>query len=347
MAASSARSPVRRAGKAPGALPGLLVAVLGAVSVALALVASLALGTEGIPLQHTLTAFTDYDASRAHVIVMEARLPRALIGAIVGAALGVAGAVMQALSRNPLADPSVLGISWGAALAAVSAQVLFEIGSITALVWAALLGAAVTGFVVVALGSVGRGGLNPSKLIVGGAAVGLLLWSVLQGLLVVDQASLQGSRRWLAGSLVGRDIDVLVQVLPYLGGGLLVALALARPLTAFSLGEDIARGLGQRTALVKAGAATAVVLLAGAAVAVAGVIVLVGLAVPHLARFLVGRDYRRVLPAAAAGGAVLVLAADVAARFAIHPEELPVGVMTALVGAPVFIQIARRGVRPL
>jgi len=337
----------RRAGRRGGALPGPLVAVVGAVSLALALGASLALGTTALPLERTVTAFTDYDASRAHVVVMEVRLPRALIGAVVGAALGVAGAVMQALSRNPLADPSVLGISWGAALAAVGAQVLLGIGSITALVWTALLGAAVAGLVVVGLGSVGRGGLTPAKLVVAGAAIGTLLGSVLQGLLVIDQESLQGSRRWLAGSLVGRDVDVLVLVLPYLVAGLLIALVLARPLTAFSLGEDVARGLGQRTGLIKGLAATAVVLLAGAAVAVAGVIVLVGLAVPHLARFLVGRDYRRVLPAAAIGGAVLVLAADVAARLVIGPEELPVGVMTALVGAPVFIHVARRGVAPL
>jgi iron complex transport system permease protein len=319
----------------------------GLAALAVALAASVAVGATGIPLERTFTAFTAYDASREHVIVMTARLPRAVLAAAVGAALGAAGAVMQALSRNPLAEPGLLGISWGAALAAVTAQVAFSVESLAVLASIALAGAAAAGAVVLSLGSLGRSGLTPAKLVVAGATVSTLLWSLLQGILVVDRQSLEGSRRWLAGSLVGRDLDVLAHVLPYLVAGLVLAFALARPLTAFSLGEDVARGLGQRTGLVKAGAAAAVVLLAGGAVAVAGPLMLVGLAVPHLARFLAGPDYRRVLPVAALLGAVLVMVADVAARLVIHPEELPVGVMTALVGAPVFLHVARRGVRPL
>lgn len=329
------------------ALPGRLVAASGLLALALALAASVALGTTGIALERTLTAFTAYDGSREHVIVMTVRAPRAVLAAAVGAALGVAGAVMQALSRNPLAEPGILGISWGAALAAVTAQLAFSVSSLAVLASVALLGAAAAGLAVLVLGALGRRGLTPSKLVVAGAAVSTLLWSVLQGILVVDRQSLEGSRRWLAGSLVGRDLDVLVHVLPYLAAGLATAFALGRPLTAFSLGEDVARGLGQRTGVVKVAAAAAVVLLAGAAVAVAGPVMLVGLAAPHLARRMVGRDYRRVMPAAAVCGAVLVVTADVAARFPIAPEELPVGVMTALVGAPVFVHIARRGVRPL
>jgi len=209
------------------------------------------------------------------------------------------------------------------------------------------LALAASGLLVVILGSLGREGLTPAKLVVAGAAISALLSALLQGLLVLDAQSLEASRRWLAGSLAGRDADVLLQVLPYLVAGLAVALALARPLTAFSLGEDVARGLGQRTGLVKGAAAVAVILLAGSAVAVAGPVVLVGLAVPHFARFLVGREQRRILPAAALFGAVVLLCADVVARVAIAPEELPVGVMTAIVGAPVLIHVARRGVVPL
>lgn len=335
----------RRAGG--GRLPPPLVAALGLLALAAALAVSVALGTTQIPLGRTLSAFTAYDASREHVIVIDVRVPRALIAAVVGAALGVAGAVMQAVSRNPLAEPGILGISWGAALAAVGGQVVFGIGSTTGVVWSALLGAALAGALVVVLGSAGRAGLSPTRLVVAGAAISTLLWALLQGLLVLDQQSLEASRRWLAGSIVGRETDVLVQVLPYQVAGLAIALMLARPLTALSLGDSVARGLGQRVGLVKTGAAVAVVLLAGSAVAVAGPIVLVGLAVPHLARFVVGRDYRRVLPAAAVGGAVLVLAADIAARFVIHPEEIPVGVMTALIGGPFFLHVARRGARPL
>jgi len=328
-------------------VPGPVVATPGPVALALAVTASVLLGATAISLERAVTAFTDHDGSREHVIVTDVRAPRAVLAAAVGGALGVAGAVMQAVSRNPLAEPGILGISWGAALAAVAAQILLGVGSLAALCAFALLGAAVAGLLVVVLGSLGREGLTPAKLVVAGAAISALLSALLQGLLVVDAQSLEASRRWLGGSLVGRDVDVLVQVLPYLVAGLAVAWVLARPLTALSLGEDVARGLGQRTGLVKAAAATAVILLAGGAVAVAGPLLLVGLAVPHLARFLVGRDCRRVLPAAALIGAVLVLSADVVARLVIPPEELPVGVMTALVGAPVFIHVARRGVAPL
>ena len=341
----SGGAPTRALGGGRLALP--LVLGLGGAALAAALLASLAIGATVIPLDRALSVLAAPDGSREAVIVADARLPRTLIAAAVGAALGVAGAVMQAVSRNPLAEPGILGVSWGAALGAVGAQVTLGIGSPSAAVAFALLGAAVAGGIVVLIGSLGRGGLSPTRLVVAGAAVSTLLWAILQGLLVLDQQSLEASRRWLAGSLVGRDAASLAQVLPYLGAGLALALLLARPLTALSLGDDVARGLGQRTGAVKLAAALAVVLLAGAAVAVAGPIVLVGLAVPHVARALVGRDYARVLPVSALLGAVLVLAADVAARRVIPPEEMPVGVMTAVVGVPVFLHAVRRGVRPL
>ena len=343
-AGASAGRPGALAG---GSLPFPAVAAVGALLVLGGLAASVALGASVIPLDRAVTAFTAHDGSREHVIVTDVRVPRALMATAVGAALGVAGAVMQAVSRNPLAEPGILGVSWGAALAAVGAQAFLGVGSPAGVVACALAGAALAGLLVVGLGAIGRGGLTPTKLVVAGAAVSTLLWAVLQGVLVLDQQSLEASRRWLAGSLAGRDAAALVHVLPYMALGLAIALVLGRALTALSLGEDVARGLGQRTGLVKGAAALAVVLLAGGAVAVAGPIVLVGLAVPHLARSLVGRDYRRVLPVAALGGAVLVLAADVAARFVIPPEEVPVGVMTALVGAPVFLRVVRRGARPL
>jgi iron complex transport system permease protein len=338
-------APTRVAGGGRLSLP--VVLGLGGAALVGALLASIAIGATVIPLDRALAVLAAPDGSREAIIVADARLPRTLIGATVGAALGVAGAVMQAVSRNPLAEPGILGVSWGAALGAVGAQVALGIGSPAAAVGFALLGAAGAGATVVLIGSLGRGGLSPARLVVAGAAVSTLLWSVLQGLLVIDHASLEASRRWLAGSLSGRDEASLLQVAPYLGAGLVLALLLARPLTALSLGDDVARGLGQRTGTVKVAAALAVVLLAGAAVAVAGPIVLVGLAVPHVARALVGRDYSRVLPVSGLLGAVLVLAADVAGRRVMPPEEVPVGVMAALLGAPVFLHAVRRGVRPL
>jgi iron complex transport system permease protein len=338
-------APTRALGGGRLTLP--LVLGLGGVALVGALLASLAIGATVIPLDRALSVLAAPDGSREAVIVADARLPRTLIAAAVGAALGVAGAVMQAVSRNPLAEPGILGVSWGAALGAVGAQVGLGVGSPAAAVGFALLGAAVAGGIVVLIGSMGRGGLSPTRLVVAGAAVSTLLWSILQGLLVIDHASLEASRRWLAGSISGRDTASLLHVAPYLGAGLVLALLLARPLTALSLGDDVARGLGQRTGAVKVGAALAVVLLAGGAVAVAGPIVLVGLAVPHVARALVGRDYARVLPVSALLGAVLVLVADVVGRRVIPPEEVPVGVMAAIVGIPVFLHAVRRGVRPL
>lgn len=320
------------------------VAVSGgtALALALALAASMVLGAEAIAPDRVVTALTDYDASREHVIVVDVRLPRALLAAAVGAALAVAGAVMQALSRNPLAEPGLLGVAWGAALAAVVAQLALGVTSTGTLVWFAMLGAALAGLAVVVLGSLGRPGLTPAKLVIAGAVVSALLASLVQGVLVVDRESLEAARRWLAGSLLGRDVGVLVQTLPYLAAGFALAFALARPLTALELGEDVARGLGQRTRVTQGAAALAVVLLAGSAVAIAGPVVFVGLAVPHAARLLAGPGLRRTLPLSAALGALLVVVGDLAARLVVAPEELPVGVMTALVGVPLFMHIVRR-----
>jgi iron complex transport system permease protein len=324
-------------------LPAPMLAALALLALAAAFVAAVVLGATRVAFADALRAFTDFDGSHAHVAVLEVRFPRALLAATVGAGLGVAGALMQAVTRNPLAEPAILGISWGAALVAVGAQTVLGIATGAELVPFALAGAAVAGAVVVALGSAGGAGLTPERLIVAGAAMSGLLAAVVQGILVLDRESLEAARQWLAGSLTGRGFDVLVAALPYQVAGLALAAVLARPLSAFALGEDVARGLGLRVASVKVGAAVAVVLLAGSSVAVAGPIALVGLAVPHAAYHLVGRQPARFLPASAVLGALLVMLSDVAARLVIAPEELPVGVMTALIGAPVLMHVARRG----
>ena len=324
-------------------LPAAMLAALALLALAAALLAAVVLGATRIALGDVIAAFTDFDGSREHVAVVEVRFPRALLAAAVGAGLGVAGALMQAVTRNPLAEPGILGISWGAALVAVGAQAFLGIGSAAGLVPFALAGAAAAGAVVVALGSAGGAGLTPERLIVAGAAISGLLAAVVQGILVLDSESLEAARHWLAGSLAARGLDVLAAALPYQIAGLALAAVLARPLGAFALGEDVARGLGLRVATVKVGVAVAVVLLAGSSVAVAGPIVLVGLAVPHVAYHLVGRQPARFLPASAVLGALLVVLGDVAARMVIAPEELPVGVMTAVLAAPVLFHVARRG----
>lgn len=315
--------------------------VLGLLILILCLVASIAYGAADISFSTIYAALTSFDGSTEQLIIRTVRLPRSLIAMLVGAALAVAGAVMQGLTRNPLADPGILGLESGAALAVVVAVFLFGTSSLTAYAGFAFLGAGVTAVVVYLIGSLGRGGLTPLNLTVAGAAITALLSSLTTGILILSQRTLDEIRFWLAGSVAGRDFTLFLQVLPYIIIGLIVAFALGRQITTLNLGEDVAKGLGQQTIWVKAIAAVSVVLLAGSSVAVAGPIGFIGLVVPHIVRFFVGVDYRWILPYAAVLGGILLLVADIAARLLIAPQELPVGVMMAIVGAPFFIYLAR------
>lgn len=248
---------------------------------------------------------------------------------------------MQGITRNPMADPGILGINTGAALGVVGAVFLLKISSLTLYALFAFAGAALTASAVYTLGSLGRGGPTPLKITIAGAALTALLSSLTTGVLILNQRTLEEVRFWLAGSVAGRDLNLLLQVTPYLGIGLLVALALGRQITTLSLGDDVAQGLGQRTGWVKGLAALCVVLLAGSSIAVAGPIGFVGLVIPHAVRFFVGVDYRWILPYSALAGATFLVASDVAARLVLRPTEMPVGVMTALIGGPFFVYLVR------
>lgn len=317
---------------------GLLV---GVGVLFLCLLASVRFGAAEIGTRDVIEAFTDYDGSTDDLIIRTLRVPRALVAALVGASLGVAGAIMQGLSRNPLAEPGILGINAGAALAVVGSVFLLGASSLSVYALFAFVGGGIAMAVVYSLGSMGRGGMTPMKLIVAGAALDVLLRSLTTATLILDQQTLDEIRFWLAGSVAGRDLDLLLQVLPYVTVGLLLAFALSRQLTALTLGEDVATSLGQKTTWTKFGAAVAVILLAGSSVAIAGPILFVGLIIPHTVRLFVGVDYRWILPYAALLGAILLVSADIAARVVLRPQELPVGVMTALVGAPFFIYLVR------
>jgi iron complex transport system permease protein len=319
----------------------LLVLVAGLGLLALSLLASVRFGAARIGTADVIGAFTDYGGSEEDLIVRTLRVPRALIAGLVGASLGVAGGIMQGLTRNPLAEPGILGVNAGAALAVVGAVFFLGVSSLSTYALFAFAGAGAAAAVVYGLGSMGRGGMTPMKVTVAGAAMAALLSSLTTAMLILSQQTLDEIRFWLAGSVAGRDLELLLQVLPYIAIGLLLAFSLGRQITTLNLGEDVAVGLGQRTAWIKALAAVVVVLLAGSAVAVAGPIGFVGLVVPHLARFVVGVDYRWILPYSAILGAILLVGADVAARLVVRPQELPVGVMTALLGAPFFIYLAR------
>lgn len=327
-------------GSAPGRVAGLLVAVL-----VLAVVAgcSIAFGAKGIPFGTVWDALVHFDrTSNDHIVVRELRIPRTLIGLAVAAALGVAGAVMQGVTRNPLADPGVLGIQAGASLAVVLAISVLGVGSLFGYVWFAFAGAAIASVVVYTLGSAGRGGATPVKLALAGAALGAMLASITTGILLLDAATLDEFRFWVVGSLGGRDMDLLYQVLPFLGVGLVLALASAQELNVMALGDDLARTLGQRVHVARAVAALSIVLLCGGATAVCGPIAFVGLTIPHVARAICGPDYRWIIPWSVVLAPILLLGADVIGRLVARPGELQVGIVTALIGAPFFIALVRR-----
>ncbi len=318
---------------------------LGLVILLICLVYSVTLGTAEIPLDEILASFVTFDGSYQHLVIQTVRLPRSLIAMLVGSALAVSGALMQGLTRNPLADPGILGIESGAALAVVATIFVFGSSSLNVLTIVAFLGAGATAMLVYFLGSLGKGGSTPLNLTVAGAALTALISSLTTAMLIVSQRTLEEIRFWLAGSLAGRDINMFLQALPFVALGLAVAFALGRQITTMSLGEDIAKGLGQQTAWVKIITAISVVLLAGSSVSIAGPIGFIGLVVPHIVRFFIKADYRWILPYSAVVGATLLLVADITARILLKPQELPVGVMTALVGAPFFVYLAKSKVK--
>ncbi len=310
--------------------------------VAMSMVWSMTLGAAEIESSVVIDAVLHYDDSiYDHLIIRLVRMPRVVAGVMVGASLAVAGGIMQGLTRNPLASPGILGVNAGAAFAVVLAVYLLGQSSLRAYMSYAFVGAAVAGAIVYGLGSMGRGGATPLKLTLAGAVFTAFVSSFTSALLISDQDTLDQIRFWTAGSLAGRNWELIELAAPYLSVGMVGALIIARQITTISLGEDVARGLGQNTVMVRLIAALLVVLLSGGSVALAGPIGFVGLVAPHVARFIVGADYRWILPYSAAIGALMVTVGDTLARIIIKPEELPVGVMTAFVGAPFFIYLAR------
>ncbi len=316
---------------------------LGVGLTLLSFVASIWLGSTPISAATVIEAFLHYDAtSTQHIILHTNRLSRAVIAAVVGASLAIAGALMQTLTRNALASPGILGINAGAMFFVVVSASLFTLQSPVAYVWAAFLGAAVAGVLVYLLGSGGREGSSPIRIVLAGVAMTALFVSFSQGLLIINQERFESILFWLAGSVSGQRLGAVAPLLPLFFGAIVLSGFLTRHLNALVLDDELVRGLGQRTGLVKVLVGTVVIVLAGGSVAIAGMIGFVGLIVPHMARKLFGMDHRWVLPGCALLGASLLLLADTLARFLMPPREVPVGVMTALLGTPFFIYIARK-----
>ncbi|GHA89056.1 FecCD family ABC transporter permease [Streptomyces chryseus] len=306
----------------------------------LVVVASIAIGAKPLAPGDVWHGLFQATGTGNDVIVQDVRVPRTILGVLVGVALGLSGAVMQGLTRNPLAEPGILGVNAGAAAAVVSAISFFGITSLTGYVWFSFVGAGVVSVLVYVLG--GSRGATPVRLALAGTAATAALYGYVNAVQLMDSAALEQIRFWTVGSLASADMEIIGKVWPFIAAGVVLALLIARPLNAMEMGDDTARALGAHLTRTRVLAMVAVTLLCGAATAACGPIVFIGLMVPHLVRTLTGPDMRWILPYAAVLAPVLLLGSDVIGRVVARPSELQVGIVTALVGGPVFIHLVRR-----
>lgn len=314
---------------------GIVVAVLLPISVVV--------GTIDISLQQAIDAYRSFDPSvTEQLLVREIRVPRTIIAVIVGAALGASGVIMQALTRNPLAEPGLLGVNAGATLAVAFGISILNLSSVTASLLCGFAGAALAGVGVYLLGGVHKGA-GPVRLVLAGAALSVVMLAATRIIIVnSDTQAFDRFRSWTVGSFEGRGNDLLIPTAIAVGCGFVLALLIATSLDASALGHDLSRSLGAHPGRVLSLSAVAIVLMCGAATAAAGPISFVGLTAPHIARHLVGLDHRRLIPASALIAAAVVLIADVAGRLLVSSGEISVGIMIGFIGAPFFISIVRR-----
>lgn len=318
---------------------GLLVSGVVLVGVC---VLSVMVGAKAIPASTVVDAFVAFDpTNNDHLFVRLERVPRTVLGLLVGLALGLAGTVMQAVARNPLADPGILGINAGASLLVVVGITTFGLTTLSGYVWFGFVGAGLAAVVVYGVSSLGREGATPIKLALAGAAANAAFVSFTTAVLLTNSDAFEQFRLWQVGSLAGRNWEVVTSVMPFIAVGTVVALLSGGLLNTLALGDDMARALGQNITRARVLSGLSVVLLCGAATAAAGPIGFVGLAIPQVARLIAGPDNRWLLPYAAVLAPVLVLGADVLGRIIARPGEVQVGILTAVVGAPVFIALVR------
>ena len=330
---------------APGRPPrlrralGLLAVIAG---LAVTSLASFMVGANPLPLDAVWSGLWRPDGSEASIIVHTLRIPRTVVGILVGAAFGVSGAVIQALTRNPLADPGILGVNAGAGFAVTLGVGLLGISGITGYIWLAFLGAAGATVLVFMIGSAGRGSASPVTLVLAGVALGAVLTGFSTFLTLIDPDTFDALRNWGVGSIARTGLADTMQVVPFLMGGLLLALLLSGSLNAIALGDDLAAALGTSILRTRVLGVLAVTLLAGAGTALTGGIGFIGLMVPHVVRWIVGPDQRWIIAYSALTAPVIVLAADVLGRVLGRQGEIEVGIMTAVIGAPVLIALVRR-----
>ncbi|ART75424.1 FecCD family ABC transporter permease [Sutcliffiella horikoshii] len=319
----------------------------GLLLLVLSLGTSISFGAAEIDLKTVWEGVFQYDSSlTTHQIIQELRMPRALAAAIVGAFLAVSGAIMQGMTRNPLASPSIMGISAGSAFMIAIAFAFFPGTTYLGLMGMSFIGAGLAAAIVFGIGAFSKGGLTPVKLALAGTAVGALLSSISSAIAIHYNVA-QDMSFWYAGGVAGTKWISIQLLIPIALIGIGLAMVLSRSITVLSLGDDVAKGLGQKTGLVKVFGTVVVLLLTGAAVSVAGTIGFIGLVIPHITRFLVGMDYRWIIPCSAILGALLLVLADLGARMVNPPFETPVGAITALIGVPFFLYLARNEGRGL
>nr|WP_235776434.1 iron ABC transporter permease [Robertmurraya massiliosenegalensis] len=320
---------------------------MGGIILFFTIISSIHFGAADLSFKAVWEAIFSYNGDdSSHVIVRELRLPRALAAVTVGAALAVAGAIMQGMTRNPLASPSIMGVTAGSSFLIAIAFAIFPAISYTGLISFSFLGAALGTILVFGVSSLSKGGITPVKLALAGSAITSLLSSLSTAIGIRFNVSKDISY-WYAGGVSAVQMEQLAYVIPFVLVGLVLAIILSRSISLLSLGEDIAKGLGQNTGLIKFLGTITVLFLTGAAVSIAGMIGFVGLVVPHITRFLVGVDYRWIIPCSAVLGGLLLLIADIASRLINAPFETPVGAVTAIIGVPFFLYLARKEGREL
>lgn len=303
---------------------------------------SLAYGSNPLSYSEVWTGLFARDKTEASLIVWELRIPRTVVGILVGAAFGVAGALIQALTRNPLADPGILGVNAGAGFAVTLGVGVFGLTGITGYIWFAFIGAAVATVLVYTIGSAGRGMASPVALVLTGVALGAVLNGFSTFLTLLDPDTFRSIRNWGLGSIARTGLDDALWVAPLLLLGLVIAMSLSGALNSLSLGDDLAATLGTRVVRTRVLGIIAITLLAGGGTALTGGIAFVGLMIPHVVRWFVGPDQRWIIAYSALAAPVLLLAADVLGRVIARPGEIEVGILTAVIGAPVLIAIVRR-----
>ncbi|GIP23719.1 iron ABC transporter permease [Paenibacillus sp. J22TS3] len=329
----------------PWAAVVILIGGLAALVFGIAL--SVSFGAADIKFSFVWDAVFHYNPDLVqHQIIMELRLPRVLGGAMIGASFAVAGAIMQGMTRNPLADSGLLGLNAGSGFMLAVCFAFFPGLPFMYLILFSFLGAGIGAGLVYGIGSMSRGGLSPVRLVLAGAALSALMSALSEGIALYFRIG-QDLAFWYAGGVAGTKWDQLEIMFPWIAAALAGAVILSRSITMLSLGEDISRGLGQRTVLVKLAGTIIVWILAGAAVSVVGAVGFVGLLIPHITRYLVGVDYRWIIPCSAVLGSLLVIMADLAARMVNPPYETPLGAVIALLGVPFFLYLARKERREL